>query len=84
MLGAIAAQTERIRLVTAVTCPTIRYHPAIVAQAAATVAVLSRGRFTLGLGAGERLNEHVVGEGWPVPHARFSSRAPRRSLGARI
>lgn len=65
MLGAMAARTERIGLVTGVTCPSFRYHPAIVAQAAATVALLSDGRFTLGVGAGERLNEHVVGGGWP-------------------
>jgi len=65
VLGAVAARTERIRLATLVTCPTIRYHPAIIAQAAATVAVLSGGRFTLAVGAGEKLNEHVVGRGWP-------------------
>ncbi|GAB2864883.1 LLM class F420-dependent oxidoreductase [Actinocorallia aurea] len=65
VLGAIAARTERIRLLTGVTCPTVRYHPAVVAQAAATLAVLSRGRFTLGVGSGERLNEHVVGDGFP-------------------
>jgi G6PDH family F420-dependent oxidoreductase len=62
VLGAIAAKTERIGLVTGVTCPTVRYHPAIIAQAAATLALVSDGRFTLGVGAGERLNEHVVGE----------------------
>jgi G6PDH family F420-dependent oxidoreductase len=50
---------------TAVTCPIMRYHPAIIAQGAATLGLLSDNRFTLGLGAGERLNEHVVGEGWP-------------------
>src|SRR3712207_2678308 len=60
MLGAMAARTDRIGLVTGVTCPIIRYHPAIIAQAAATVALLSDGRFTLGIGAGERLNEHGV------------------------
>ena len=54
-----------IGLMTAVTCPIMRYHPAIIAQAAATVALLSDDRFTLGLGAGERLNEHVMGVGWP-------------------
>jgi G6PDH family F420-dependent oxidoreductase len=70
VLGAIAARTERIGLATAVTCPTIRYHPAVVAQFAATLAVLSGGRFTLGLGAGELLNEHVVGAGWPSPETR--------------
>ncbi len=65
MLAAIAERTERLRLVTGVTCPIIRVHPAIVAQAAATTALLSEGRFTLGVGTGERLNEHVVGRGWP-------------------
>jgi G6PDH family F420-dependent oxidoreductase len=50
---------------TAVTCPIMRYHPAIIAQGAATVGLLSNNRFTLGLGAGERLNEHIVGIGWP-------------------
>src|SRR3954453_23777411 len=59
ILGAVAQATSAIKLATMVTCPIIRYHPAIIAQAAATVAVLSDGRFTLGLGAGERLNEHV-------------------------
>jgi G6PDH family F420-dependent oxidoreductase len=70
VLGAIAAKTERIGLATGVTCPTIRYHPAIVAQAAATVALLSGGRFTLGVGSGEKLNEHVVGEGFPNVRGR--------------
>lgn len=65
LLGAVAQVTERVELMTYVTCPTIRYHPAVVAQKAATVQQLSQGRFTLGLGAGENLNEHVVGEGWP-------------------
>ncbi|WP_319943170.1 TIGR03557 family F420-dependent LLM class oxidoreductase [Nocardia aurantia] len=65
VLGAIAAKTERIGLATGVTCPTVRYHPAIVAQAAATLALVSEGRFTLGIGSGERLNEHVVGTGFP-------------------
>ena len=70
VLGAIAARTERIGLATGVTCPTRRYHPAIVAQAAATTGVLSGGRFTLGVGSGERLNEHVVGGGWPATAVR--------------
>ncbi|MFI9461059.1 TIGR03557 family F420-dependent LLM class oxidoreductase [Streptomyces xiamenensis] len=65
VLGAIAAGTERIGLATGVTCPTVRYHPAVIAQAAATLALLSEGRFTLGVGSGERLNEHVVGRGFP-------------------
>ncbi|QVQ50029.1 TIGR03557 family F420-dependent LLM class oxidoreductase [Spiractinospora alimapuensis] len=65
VLGAIANATERIRLGTGVTCPFLRYHPAIIAQAAATTALLSEGRHFLGVGAGERLNEHVVGAGFP-------------------
>ncbi|MFC6013334.1 TIGR03557 family F420-dependent LLM class oxidoreductase [Nocardia lasii] len=65
VLGTIAASTERLGLATGVTCPIIRYHPAIIAQAAATTALLSDGRFTLGIGAGERLNEHIVGHDFP-------------------
>ncbi len=70
VLGAVAQATERVELMTYVTCPTIRYHPAVVAQKAATLSLLSEGRFTLGLGSGENLNEHVVGEGWPSVDAR--------------
>ncbi len=70
VLGAIASRTQRAGLVTAVTCPMVRYDPAIVAQFAATLGILSGGRFTLGVGAGENLNEHVVGAGWPPPRAR--------------
>jgi G6PDH family F420-dependent oxidoreductase len=70
VLGALAAQTSRVELVSLVTCPTIRYHPAIVAQKAATVAAMSGGRFHLGLGAGENLNEHVVGKPWPPADVR--------------
>jgi len=66
MLGAVAQVTSRVELMTYVTCPTIRYHPAVVAQQAATLALLSQDRFVLGLGAGENLNEHVVGERWPA------------------
>jgi G6PDH family F420-dependent oxidoreductase len=66
ILGAAAQATERIGLMTYVTCPILRYHPAVVAQKAATVQILSGGRFRLGLGAGENLNEHVVGKGWPA------------------
>lgn len=65
MLAMIAAKTSRIGLGTGVTCPTMRYHPAIIAQAAATTALLSDGRFFLGLGSGENLNEHVIGKPWP-------------------
>jgi G6PDH family F420-dependent oxidoreductase len=64
VLGAVAQVTERLDLMSLVTCPIRRYHPAVVAQKAATLAVLSDGRFTLGVGAGENLNEHVVGA-WP-------------------
>jgi len=70
VLGAVAQATERIDLMTYVTCPTMRYHPAIVAQKAATVQLLSEGRFTLGVGAGEHLNEHVVGSAWPPVDVR--------------
>ena len=65
VLGAVAHATERVDLMTYVTCPTMRYHPAVVAQKAATLQILADGRFTLGVGSGESLNEHVVGEGWP-------------------
>jgi G6PDH family F420-dependent oxidoreductase len=64
-LGAISQRTERIELITGVTCPTTRIHPAIVAQAAATAASLLPGRFSLGVGTGENLNEHVLGDRWP-------------------
>lgn len=70
VLGAAAWATSRIPLMTYVTCPTMRYHPAVVAQKAATVQLLSQGRFRLGLGAGENLNEHVVGGGWPPVDVR--------------
>src|SRR4051812_8613586 len=70
ILGAAAQATERIPLMTYVTCPILRYHPAVVAQKAATLQILSDGRFTLGLGAGENLNEHVVGGGWPLADVR--------------
>jgi G6PDH family F420-dependent oxidoreductase len=74
VLGAIAHATHEIGLMTAVTCPTMRYHPAVIAQGAATLGLLSEDRFTLGLGSGERLNEHVIGAGWPgvvERHERF-------------
>ncbi|WP_117215500.1 TIGR03557 family F420-dependent LLM class oxidoreductase [Allorhizocola rhizosphaerae] len=74
VLGAVAHATERMGLMSFVTCPIQRYHPAVVAQKAATVGLLSEGRFILGLGSGENLNEHVSG-GWPhrtERHARFA------------
>jgi G6PDH family F420-dependent oxidoreductase len=70
VLGAIASKTRRIRIGTAVTCPTRRMHPVIVAQAAATAASLLSGRFFLGVGTGENLNEHIVGLGWPSAGTR--------------
>jgi G6PDH family F420-dependent oxidoreductase len=66
VLGAVAHATERVGLMTYVTCPTMRYHPAVIAQKSATVQLLADGRFTLGLGSGENLNEHVVGGRWPA------------------
>jgi G6PDH family F420-dependent oxidoreductase len=71
VIGGIAHATERIRLGTGVTCPTIRIHPAIVAQAAATSAAMMPGRFFLGVGTGENLNEHILGAKWPAPDERL-------------
>lgn len=71
VIGAVAATTERIRLGTAVTCPLIRIHPAIVAQAAATSQILMEGRFFLGVGSGENLNEHILGDRWPRADERL-------------
>jgi coenzyme F420-dependent glucose-6-phosphate dehydrogenase len=72
VIGGIAASTERIRLGTGVTCPTMRIHPAVIAQAAATAAALMPGRFFFGVGSGENLNEHVVGARWPEWEVRAS------------
>jgi len=71
VIGAIAAKTKQIRLGTGVTCPIIRIHPAILAQAAATSAAMMPGRFFFGIGAGERLNEHILGDHWPEPSVRL-------------
>jgi len=70
VLGAIGQATRRLVVGTAVTCPTVRIHPAIIAQAAATSAALMPGRFFLGVGTGENLNEHVVGQRWPETEIR--------------
>jgi coenzyme F420-dependent glucose-6-phosphate dehydrogenase len=70
VLGGIAAVTKRLRVGTGVTCPTVRVHPAIIAQAAATAALMFGDRFFLGVGAGENLNEHIVGRGWPSTDVR--------------
>jgi coenzyme F420-dependent glucose-6-phosphate dehydrogenase len=71
VVGAMAEATERLRLGTGVTCPLIRIHPAIVAHAAATCACLLPGRFFLGIGTGENLNEHVLGDRWPAADERI-------------
>jgi alkanesulfonate monooxygenase SsuD/methylene tetrahydromethanopterin reductase-like flavin-dependent oxidoreductase (luciferase family) len=70
VIGAIAQACD-LPIVTAVTCPTVRIHPAIIAQAAATSAVMTNGRFTLGVGTGENLNEHVLGDRWPHEGAHY-------------
>jgi coenzyme F420-dependent glucose-6-phosphate dehydrogenase len=67
VIGGIAQTTQHLRLGTGVTCPTMRIHPAIIAQAAATSAAMMPGRFFLGVGTGENLNEHILGHRWP-PH----------------
>ena len=72
VIGAIAQATSKLLLGTAVTCPTIRIHPGIIAQAAATAASMMPGRFILGLGAGENLNEHIFGDRWPPVRIRHA------------
>jgi G6PDH family F420-dependent oxidoreductase len=71
VLGAIAA-TTRLHMTTAVTCPTFRLHPVIAAQATATIAALAPGRFTFGVGSGEALNEHILGDAWPPVSIRLA------------
>ena len=71
VIGGIAVSTERLELGTGVTCPLIRTHPAIIAHAAATAATMMPGRFFLGVGTGENLNEHVLGDRWPAPDERL-------------
>ncbi|MBK9942735.1 MAG: TIGR03557 family F420-dependent LLM class oxidoreductase [Kouleothrix sp.] len=70
-MAALGATTEHVSFGPGVTCPSFRYHPAVIAQAAATQAAMTPGRFWLGLGSGEALNEHVVGGVWPEPHVRL-------------
>ena len=70
VIGGIAQVTDQLSILTGVTCPTVRIHPAIVAQAAATAAVMLRGRFVLGVGSGENLNEHILGDRWPEVDVR--------------
>jgi G6PDH family F420-dependent oxidoreductase len=71
VIGALAEATERLPVTTGVTCPTVRIHPAIIAQAAATSAVMLEGRFALGVGSGEALNEHIFGDAWPRADVRL-------------
>lgn len=71
-MAALGAQTSQLSFGPGVTCPSFRYHPAVVAQAAATQAAMTPGRFWLGLGSGEALNERVVGGVWPEPHVRLA------------
>src|SRR5699024_6555996 len=75
VLGAVAHVTERVDLCTYATCPILRYHPAVVAQKAATVQIMADGRFMLGIGSGENLNEQVVGHGWPALDERHEMTA---------
>ena len=71
VIGGISQSTERLRVGTGVTCPTIRIHPAVIAQAAATAAAMMPGRFFLGVGSGENLNEHILGDRWPPTDVRL-------------
>ena len=71
-MAALGATTSSMTFGPGVTCPSFRYHPAVVAQAAATQAAMTPGRFWLGLGSGEALNERVVGGEWPEPHVRLA------------
>jgi G6PDH family F420-dependent oxidoreductase len=71
VIGALATAVPGMHVTTAVTCPTVRIHPAVIAQAAATSAVLLDGRFTLGVGSGESLNEHILGDVWPEAEVRL-------------
>src|SRR5881227_813953 len=71
VIGAIASAIPGVKLTTAVTCPTLRIHPAVIAQAAATSSVLLDGNFSLGVGSGEALNEHILGDRWPSADERL-------------
>ena len=71
VIGALAEAVPGMHVTTAVTCPTLRIHPAVIAQAAATSAVLLDGRFSLGVGSGEALNEHILGDAWPSADTRL-------------
>src|SRR3954463_7120817 len=73
VIGALAEAVD-LPVTTGVTCPTIRIHPAIIAQSAATSAVMTGGRFNLGVGSGEALNEHILGDAWPEADVRLEMR----------
>src|SRR6188472_397864 len=72
VLGAVAARTSDLGIAVGVTCPIMRVHPAILAQATATTALLAEGRFTWGVGSGEALNEHILGDRWPPTDLRLA------------
>jgi G6PDH family F420-dependent oxidoreductase len=72
VIGALSEATEAVTVTTGVTCPTVRIHPAVIAQAAATSQVMLDGRFQLGVGTGEALNEHILGDPWPAADVRLA------------
>ena len=72
VIGGIAATTTTLKLGTGVTCPTVRIHPAVIAQAAATASAMMPGRFFFGVGSGENLNEHILGDRWPETEVRLA------------
>jgi hypothetical protein len=84
MLGAVTQVTDRVELMTYVTSPIMRHHPAVVAQKAATIALLGDERFLRGLGSGENLNEHVVGRGWPPVNVRHEMFAEAIEIISRL
>jgi G6PDH family F420-dependent oxidoreductase len=71
MIGALSQTVPELPVTTGVTCPTVRIHPAVLAQAAATAAVMSGGTFRFGIGTGEALNEHILGDAWPAIDVRL-------------
>jgi G6PDH family F420-dependent oxidoreductase len=71
MIGALSQATSRMPITTAVTCPTVRIHPAVLAQATATSTAMLPGRFGFGVGSGEALNEQILGDDWPEANLRL-------------
>jgi coenzyme F420-dependent glucose-6-phosphate dehydrogenase len=84
VIGGIAQATSRLSLGTGVTCPLMRIHPAVIAQAAATAAAMMPGRFFLGVGSGENLNEHILGDHWPEADVRLEMLEEAVSLIRRL